>query len=97
STALPVDPAARKNSRVTSRGVRRWPLVGRDEQLRWLTRALARGGGPAGAVAGGGKTRLAREALAAAGPELRKRWAVGTVSARTVPLGAFATLLGGLK
>jgi hypothetical protein len=42
-----------------------------------------------------GKTRLAREALAAA--EQRgalTRWAVGTSSARALPLGAFAATLG---
>jgi DNA-binding NarL/FixJ family response regulator len=42
-----------------------------------------------------GKTRLAREALAAA--EQRgtlTRWAVGTASARALPLGAFAATLG---
>jgi DNA-binding NarL/FixJ family response regulator len=42
-----------------------------------------------------GKTRLAREALAAA--ELRgalTRWAVATASARALPLGAFAATLG---
>jgi DNA-binding NarL/FixJ family response regulator len=47
--------------------------------------------GPAGV----GKTRLAREALDAA--EQRgalTRWAVGTVSARGLPLGAFAATLG---
>ena len=55
--------------------------------------------GPPGVVlagpAGVGKTRLAREALAAA--EQRgalTRWAVGTASARALPLGAFAVTLG---
>jgi DNA-binding NarL/FixJ family response regulator len=46
-------------------------------------------------AAGVGKTRLAREALAVA--EQRgalTRWAVGTASARALPLGAFAATLG---
>jgi hypothetical protein len=46
-------------------------------------------------AAGVGKTRLAREALAAA--EQRgalTRWAVATASARALPLGAFAATLG---
>jgi hypothetical protein len=45
--------------------------------------------------AGVGKSRLAREALAAA--EQRgalTRWAVATASARVLPLGAFAATLG---
>jgi hypothetical protein len=55
--------------------------------------------GPAGVVlagaAGVGKTRLAREALAAAGQRgFLTRWAVATASARALPLGAFAATLG---
>lgn len=41
--------------------------------------------------AGVGKTRLAREAVeACAGPKSARHWIVGTASARSVPLGAFA-------
>jgi DNA-binding NarL/FixJ family response regulator len=44
---------------------------------------------------GVGKTRLAREALAAAQQRgALTRWAVGTASARALPLGAFAATLG---
>ena len=43
--------------------------------------------GPAGV----GKTRVAREAVARSGPPTaRRHWIVGTASARSVPLGAFA-------
>jgi DNA-binding NarL/FixJ family response regulator len=43
--------------------------------------------------AGVGKTRLAREAVAACGPrDVRRRWIAGTASARSIPLGAFADI-----
>jgi hypothetical protein len=77
----------------------RWPLTGRSEELSRISGLTRRRDGPAGVVlagaAGVGKTRLAREALAAA--EQRgalTRWAVGTSSARALPLGAFAATLG---
>jgi DNA-binding CsgD family transcriptional regulator len=45
--------------------------------------------GPAGV----GKTRVAREAVARCGPRsTRRHWIVGTASARSVPLGAFADI-----
>lgn len=76
-----------------------WPLTGRAEELSLISGLTRRRDGPAGVVlagaAGVGKTRLAREALAAA--EQRgalTRWAVATASARTLPLGAFAATLG---
>ena len=48
-------------------------------------------------AAGVGKTRLAREALKrAAGQHTETRWAYGTASARSTPLGAFEGLLGDL-
>lgn len=78
---------------------RGWPLTGRVKELSRISGLTRRRDGPAGVVlagpAGVGKTRLAREALAAA--EQRgavTRWAVGTASARTLPLGAFAATLG---
>ncbi|HVE96636.1 MAG TPA: helix-turn-helix transcriptional regulator [Pseudonocardiaceae bacterium] len=77
----------------------KWPLTGRAEELAVINGLTRRRDGPAGVVlagaAGVGKTRLAREALAAA--EQRgalTRWAVATASARALPLGAFAATLG---
>lgn len=44
-------------------------------------------------AAGVGKTRVAREAVAGCGPRAaRRQWIVGTASARSVPLGAFADI-----
>ncbi|HXT45224.1 MAG TPA: AAA family ATPase [Pseudonocardiaceae bacterium] len=76
-----------------------WPLTGRAEELSVLSRLAHRGDGPVGVVlagaAGVGKTRLAREALAVAAQRgALTRWAVATVSARALPLGAFAATLG---
>lgn len=74
------------------------PLTGRDDELAFIRRALHAGGRHAGVVivgaAGVGKTRLAREVLARAktGGE-RTNWIVGTESARSLPLGAFAASL----
>ena len=76
-----------------------WPLTGRVKELSRISGLTRRRDGPAGVVlagpAGVGKTRLAREALAA--EEQRgalTRWAVGTASARALPLSAFAAALG---
>jgi DNA-binding NarL/FixJ family response regulator len=77
---------------------REWPLIGRSEELRVIAEATrgvgdrARGIVLSGA-AGVGKTRLAREAVAACGPrDVRRRWIAGTASARGIPLGAFADI-----
>ena len=74
------------------------PLTGRDDELAFIRRALGAGGKYAGVVvvgaAGVGKTRLGREVMSraeAAGE--RTDWIVGTESARSLPLGAFANLL----
>ncbi|TWE27693.1 LuxR C-terminal-related transcriptional regulator [Prauserella muralis] len=81
---------------------RDWPLSGRDEELRYVAAAMrwpATGGSGVvlSGAAGVGKTRLAREALELARERgATVRWAYGTASARTMPLGAFAGLLGEL-
>lgn len=79
--------------------VRSWPLTGRDEELRFVEAQLRPAEQPRGVVlagmAGVGKTRLALEALAAAEERgLETRWVSATVSARRVPLGAFAEVVG---
>ncbi|HYR15098.1 MAG TPA: AAA family ATPase, partial [Mycobacterium sp.] len=75
-----------------------WPLTGRSAELRLVKGALT-GSDPAGIVvagaAGVGKSRIAREGLAAAASRgCETRWAVGTASARALPLGAFAKWAG---
>lgn len=72
--------------------------MGRDDELTLVRRALGGYGSQAGVVivgaAGVGKTRLAREALAAAAAAGdRTTWIVGTESARALPLGAFTALI----
>ncbi|MDT5267669.1 MAG: hypothetical protein QOI90_4295 [Mycobacterium sp.] len=70
-----------------------WPLTGRSEEIRAIEAAIV-DPDVAGIVvfgaAGVGKSRIAREALSAAVSRgCEGRWAVGTSSARTLPLGAF--------
>ncbi len=76
-----------------------WPLTGRAEELRFIDVATRNVGRHRGVVlagaAGVGKTRLAREAMAAAqrrGSTIR--WATATASARVLPFGAFGSLTG---
>ncbi len=70
-----------------------WPLIGRSEELRQVEAALSTPGVSGIVVygaAGVGKSRIAREAMAAAESlGWRTRSAVGTSSARAIPLGAF--------
>ena len=78
-----------------------WPLTGRGDELNLLTGVLsaeANGGGMV--IAGGagvGKTRLAREAAAAAA---QRGWVIrsvqGTAAAQAIPLGTFAQWVGPL-
>lgn len=74
-----------------------WPLVGRRGELELLHRATEKresGGVVVAGAPGVGKTRLAREAIAAAGDEgFSTAWAVGTHSAQSIPFGALAHLL----
>ena len=76
--------------------IRQWPLIGRSEELQVIaeaTRATAVGarGIVLSGSAGVGKTRVAREAVSRCGSRTaRRHWIVGTASARSVPLGAFA-------
>jgi DNA-binding CsgD family transcriptional regulator len=78
--------------------IRQWPLIGRSEELQVIadaTRpALDRASGIVlSGSAGVGKTRVGREAVAACGGRnARRHWIVGTASARSVPLGAFADI-----
>ncbi|WP_094025877.1 helix-turn-helix transcriptional regulator [Nocardia cerradoensis] len=74
----------------------KWPLVGRDAELAFISAAMrGRDHSQPGVVIAGppgvGKTRLAREALAkAVRSGARERWVVGTKSGRSVPLGALS-------
>ena len=70
-----------------------WPLTGRSEEMRAIEAAISTSdvsGIVVCGAAGVGKSRIAREALSAAESRgCEGRWAVGTSSARTLPLGAF--------
>ncbi|MUL79300.1 LuxR C-terminal-related transcriptional regulator [Mycolicibacterium sp. CBMA 226] len=73
----------------------KWPLTGRNEEVRVIADAMSDPtlagivlSGPAGV----GKSRVARDALRAlTSMHTQIRWAVGTASARALPLGAFAS------
>lgn len=78
-----------------------WRLTGRAEELRFIDAATRQPAGARGMVlagaAGVGKTRLAREALLRVKSRgMAARWVTATSSARALPLGAFATVLGGV-
>jgi DNA-binding CsgD family transcriptional regulator len=71
-----------------------WPFIGRTEEMRTVEAAIS-GSEVSGAVISGaegvGKSRLVREALAAAAAQGREtRLTAGASSARAVPLGAFS-------
>lgn len=71
-----------------------WSLTGRAEELGLVDRVMRLTSGPTGVFlageAGVGKTRLAREALAAARRRgMVVRWATATMATRGIPLGLF--------
>ncbi|HEX2285160.1 MAG TPA: AAA family ATPase, partial [Mycobacterium sp.] len=75
-----------------------WPLTGRSEEMQAIEAAMS-APDVAGIVvcgaAGVGKSRIARETLSlAASRGAETNWAIGTSSARGVPLGAFASWVG---
>jgi DNA-binding CsgD family transcriptional regulator len=75
----------------------RWPLTGRDAELRLVGEALS-GGSTGGVVivgpAGVGKTRLSGEVGELARAQgCAVEWVRASRSARSIPLGAFAALL----
>lgn len=68
-----------------------WPLVGRNEELAFVTRALDTGGVIITGAAGVGKSRLAHEAAEQSGRPIL--WLVATTAAATMPFSAFSALL----
>jgi DNA-binding CsgD family transcriptional regulator len=72
-----------------------WPLIGRSQEMRVIEAAMSDpeiSGIVICGAAGVGKSRIAREALSAlASKGCEIRWAVGTSSARDLPLGAFSS------
>ena len=70
-----------------------WPLIGRSEEMRLIEAAILASdvsGIVVSGAAGVGKSRIVREALSAAASRgCKTHWAIGTSSARTLPLGAF--------
>ncbi|MGW5076608.1 LuxR C-terminal-related transcriptional regulator [Rhodococcus sp. NPDC004095] len=75
---------------------RPWPLIQRQHEFETLRSALTSATGACGVVltgdAGVGKTTLARAATRSLPGEVR--WVAGTESARSIPLGVFAHLVG---
>ncbi|MHC1563594.1 helix-turn-helix transcriptional regulator [Actinomycetospora sp. C-140] len=81
-----------RTARPTPHGT--WPFTGREAELRAVSDGLARDGavvvaGPAGV----GKSRLARELVGRLSPGGAVHVATGSLSARDIPLGAFAPWL----
>jgi DNA-binding CsgD family transcriptional regulator len=73
-----------------------WPLVGRVEELQFVLDTLSAEPPRGVIVAGGlgvGKTRLAREAVAALEVDCAVEWLAATPSSSTIPFGALAHLL----
>jgi len=80
----------------STRPVRTWPLVGRLSELEQIARARAEGasGVVVQGLAGVGRSRVAREALAEAKRDgAQTIWVQATRSVASVPLGAFADVI----
>ncbi|HEY9313316.1 LuxR C-terminal-related transcriptional regulator [Williamsia sp.] len=75
---------------------RTWPLIEREREFKTIQSALASEAPDLGVVLTGepgvGKTTLARYATGTMAEQVR--WVAGTESARSIPLGAFAHLVG---
>jgi DNA-binding CsgD family transcriptional regulator len=73
----------------------RWPLTGRTEEMEAINAAISdphANGIVVFGESGVGKSRIAREALAAAASSgAQTRWAVGASSSRMLPLGALSS------
>ncbi|HTX07206.1 MAG TPA: LuxR C-terminal-related transcriptional regulator [Solirubrobacteraceae bacterium] len=84
-------------ARTASGAAHGWPLIGRDEELERIATVRVQQTSPAVAViapAGVGKSRLARDAVAAAAETgAMVCWVQGTLSAAAVPLAACSELL----
>jgi len=77
-------------------GAQDWPLLRREPEFAAVRAALVGQTRTAGivvvGVAGVGKTTLARQVTES--PQNRVQWVAGTASSRSIPLGAFAHLVG---
>src|SRR5262245_23984145 len=81
---------------VVSAGAASWPLVGRGEELAFVSALMGRGAGGIvlAGTAGVGKTRLARALLGEAeGRGYATAWATATRAAASIPYGALADLV----
>jgi DNA-binding CsgD family transcriptional regulator len=75
-----------------------WPFTGRAGELRQIVDDLLQPGARSGVVIAGepgvGKSRFAREVLAAVSAQCETRWVVATRSGQALPLGAFSAWVG---
>ena len=77
------------------RGMDRWPIVGRTEELRFISNTIAdpgRSGVLVAGQAGVGKTRLLREVVSTTSDQ-HVEWITASESVRPLPFGALAQLL----
>jgi hypothetical protein len=75
-----------------------WPFTGRAREVAQIVSGLVDSDGSSGVVVAGepgvGKSRLAREVLAAVSGGCETRWVVATRSGRALPFGAFSAWVG---